>query len=215
MRMSRGSIVLEAAILFPLLISLIMSMLAFALLTYEKIHLRAVADTISMRTAALFSNEIIESEDLTIEQLLRGVPKGTDPNIIDIFAGRFNSSFGSLGSQTEANLTKIAKDMVVDGSILKNASEVEVEVKSSGTVFKSIEVNIVCEYEYPFAAAWRFLGYEGNYKIAVTSKAPISDQTELVRLIDLVVDFIPGFGVYQAKIDNIASKFEETINGFR
>ena len=212
LKSNSGSIAVEAAILFPLLLALIFAMISTGFLMYEKTNVRAVADLVALRAAASFNAP--EEVYADAELFLGGGYYNDNPGIIKIFIQRIQSLTRAIKPSIEAQIGAIATELVLERSLLPDISGVHVNVSTTGTIFRKIQVTITREFEFPFAFITSLVGYDSVYRISSTSQAVISDQTELIRTIDLAMDLIPLSGEATDKVGGLAQKMEAKIGEF-
>ncbi len=178
-----GSATVEAAILMPIFLILLTTMLMFAMFVYEKSAMRSVCNHIAAEGAAIWER----GEDyMRLYYQNNGVPQQESQDkvhIYHIYANYFSNLVDVEKGEKEELLRQYAIKEIVRHSFILTEKDVNVQVELSNIiVHKSLTVSAQAEYDLPF--------YKD--KSQVTAICVISGQTELIRTVDLAADLLDG-----------------------
>lgn len=177
----KGSTTVEAAIIMPIFLVMLVTMLMFAMFVYEKAAMRSVCNRVSAEAAAIWER----GEDYMISYYANGSapPAETQEkvHIYQIYANFFSSAI-NLGHQSKSDIVsaQLAKEIARHSFLL---TESDVVVKAAATnvfIHKSLTVQAEATYDLPF--------YTNTSK--VSAESVIQGQTELIRTVDLAADLL-------------------------
>lgn len=198
-----GAIFVEAAMVFPVMLIVILLMIYAGNAYFQKCRVEAIANDVAIEGAARCA-----------DPLLVNVEGGNMPNVstINVYPYRYLDSTGvgttvsDMENELEDRIEKLGngyftrmKPKVKDVSAVYNY----------GFIYSTFEVYVEYEIEFPI----RMIGDDENIslKMATTTSMPVSDSTELIRNVDMVEDYLERLGV-KAAVNELTDKIKEAIS---
>lgn len=198
-----GAIFVEAAMVFPVMLIVILLMIYAGNAYFQKCRVEAIANDVAIEGAARCA-----------DPLLVNVEGGNMPNVstINVYPYRYLDSTGvgttvsDMENELEDRIEKLGngyftrmKPKVKDVSAVYNY----------GFIYSTFEVYVEYEIEFPI----RMIGDDENIslKMATTTSMPVSDSTELIRNVDMVEDYLERLGV-KAAVSELTGKIKEAIS---
>ena len=198
-----GAIFVEAAMVFPVMLIVILLMIYAGNAYFQKCRVEAIANDVAIEGAARCA-----------DPLLVNVEGGNMPNVstINVYPYRYLDSTGvgttvsDMENELEDRIEKLGngyftrmKPKVKDVSAVYNY----------GFIYSTFEVYVEYEIEFPI----RMIGDDENIslKMATTTSMPVSDSTELIRNVDMVEDYLERLGV-KAAVSELTDKIKEAIS---
>lgn len=199
------SITVEAAILMPLLIMLIVLMLMFAMFIYEQAAMRSVCDYIAVEAAKVWPQGQAYMETYFEEGAESASAISETPHIINVYAD-YVTNLGGVGKADKIKrLEQEGKKRAEAFSLIKNTG-FDITISLKNYVLKQkLEVNLKTEYDLLF--------YKDQ--LDLTSISVIQDQAEGIRMIDFAADLVSqmeGVDKVTAKYNECVDKLIKTIN---
>ena len=205
---NNGDAVVEATILFPILIMI------FAALVLLSVYLptRAALQRSTQYTATALSTELSDTWLFYDAGLLEYYRENDKSRLGNVYTSVFSGAGNSQGSAEEivANTERRIASYKT-GELMVDC------YMNDKTIYSEIVVTATREIRPPVDLS--FVGFPGAIEITVTSTAVVQDGDEFVRNVDLVVyfaDFIAKrFGLSDAggSIGSLGSRFKAFIGG--
>jgi hypothetical protein len=198
---NKGSIVVEAALIVPIVIMAVIVVLYIMLIIFQTGLMQITANSIAERAAATYYN--------THTSLMSG--KTSKENIASLGLYRRwvqNSSFQQSGFETDAVNTLLQK------SILKGSNKLEIK-RSGNIINQRITVLLNCEYENPLGALTTPWGLKDKISLNVSSEAAIDDPAEFIRNSDFIIETasrVPVINDFEAAWHGIINKIIDYVN---
>ena len=203
LKKENGAIFVEAAMVFPVMLIVILLMIYAGNAYFQKCRVEAIANDVAIEGAARCA-----------DPLLVNVEGGNMPNVstINVYPYRYLDSTGvgttvsDMENELEDRIEKLGngyftrmKPKVKDVSAVYNY----------GFIYSTFEVYVEYEIEFPI----RMIGDDENIslKMATTASMPVSDSTELIRNVDMVEDYLERLGV-KAAVSELTDKIKEAIS---
>lgn len=204
----RGSVIVEASIVFPVMFLIIFFMIFTGNAYLQKCRVESIINQYALDGAAYCADPQLSS-----------IEGGKIPKLdgLNVYPYRYFSSSNSgysadIAATVENNIHKKVttlssglfsgmKPMMTKGDI--NA------VYNSGFVYSTFSVDATYKIEMPI----RLLGDDENMKLEVSThvEVPVSDSVEMIRNIDMVWDYMERFGVAE-KIEEAKTKLSEAFD---
>lgn len=199
----RGSTTVEAAIIMPVFLILLVTMLMFAMFIYEKAAMRSVCNQVAAEGAAIWQR----GTDYMAGYYERsGIPEWDmqgKVHIYQIYADYFSNLVDLDQSKKVELLREHAVQEIARRSFLLTESDVTATVElSSVLIHKRLIVTAEADYQLPF--------YQNTSQ--VSAECVISAQTEVVRTIDLAADLLDGpLAKVKEQYGDMIKKFQDLI----
>ena len=172
----KGSIVVEAAIVVPVIILSLIAIIYVAFLTFQKAYLQSLADRTAERGAHFWKSRYSNIET--------GRDNKICPEDMELYWWICDSSNEEKRIKLESYLEKRAGRY----SIMKAADRKAYASLLNYVIGKKVRVIIEESYIIPAADFLKVFGIKNTYKIRAISEAAISDPDELIRNVDLLID---------------------------
>lgn len=201
----RGSMTIELAIIFPLVIMVMLVMIYIVLLYYQYTAIHAL------------SNQAIMNSGLSLGKLKNG--KNTEALIDE---GKFNSSeinsplywrialWDNQQSQKEAiegyMLNKLGKYQILSPKEVK----IEVEIKNY-LLYQKIILVVKARYEPPVPFISTILADSEGFHIRTRSETIVKDPTEVIRNIDFAEDLLSEYEI----TSDLKDRYFDLIHGMK
>ena len=194
----RGDAVVEAVILFPVMIMI------FAALVFLAVYLptRGALQRATQYAASAISTESSDTW-LTFDESEAAFGWETDKDRLkNVYAALF-SGMGDVQSRSEEIVSTIE-----GRSLSSKAGVLKVEtIVVNKIVYKEVVVTATRAFDVPVDLS--FVGFPGTIEITATSTAVVQNGDEFVRTLDMAVDFV-GFATEKFGLTDIA----DTISSF-
>ncbi len=200
----RGSATVEAAIIMPIFLILLVVMLMFAIFVYEKAAMRSVCNEVAAEGAAIWQRGSSYMADYYSNQGQPSQETQDKVHIYSIYASYFSNLIDIEQSKKLELLKEYLTQEVVRHSFILTEKDVETDVQlSSVIIHKKLVVSAKADYNLPF--------YSDTSD--VSAECVISWQTELVRTIDLAADMLDGpMAGIKEKYGKVIEKLQELIS---
>ena len=201
----KGSIVVEASLVFPIVFLAIIVIIYTCLLIYQKTYIQSLADMAAERGAAIWSNPAkeISSGRVSKEELKSG--------------GLYWRIFDLKSPERIKNIEEYLKKKLNAYNVLGSFRTVKVEIQDC-IIYKKLVVSINDTYRIPVGKLLRIFGLEENYNVFVKSEAVINEPVEFIRNTDFTLDIekeleekYPDYGKAIESIRSVMSKVKEKI----
>lgn len=186
----KGSFTVEAALVFPIILFVIISLIYIGFYMHDKVYIKAVIDQAAMKEGMFVKHESeFSNGKIAFEEINKR-------NIFDSLFGDLSSQKNVLESYLDIKLSR--------GMFIGVIKEIETEVTHS-----VIEIRVNVDMDIPFSLVREYFTGKST-DISVSSKVPIHNPAEYARLIEVVYDTssnVKGF-------DQIKEKLREFIEFF-
>ena len=199
----RGSVIVEASIVFP-----VMFLVIFFMIFAGNAYLQ------KCRVEAIINQCAIDGASYCADPQLQYVEGGSIPSVenIEVYPYRFFSStgVGDVEDQMEALIEDRVSNM--SSGLFSGMKPTGFTVQanySSGILYATFSVDASYKIRIPV----RLLGETENMHLDVTThvEMPVSDSTELIRNIDMIWDYMEKYGVAE-KIEEMVTAAKEWFN---
>lgn len=179
----RGSATVEAAIIMPVFLVMLVTMLMFAMFVYEKAAMRSVCNHVAAEGAAIWPRGEKYMADYYANGSTPPEEEQEKVYIYDIYASYFRDLADTERNAKIALLKKHVAEEVARHSFILTAGDVQADVElSSVIVHKRLIVRAQADYNLPFY----------RDRSDVSAECVISGQTELIRTVDFAADMLDG-----------------------
>ena len=191
-----GSFTVEASLIMPLIIFIIITLIYFAFYLHDQACLQAIANQVAEKgTESLLYNEVDIDEGSIVYNSIN------ERAIYWRFTDNCNSKTNNIISYGESEskdrfFNVRSKDVVMDLAV------------NSNLLNKCVQVNMQAPFKTPLKFVNELLNNGKSLNIKVSSKANMNDSVEFIRNIDL----INQKGDEIECIKNVKSKYDEAIN---
>lgn len=211
----KGSMVVEASIVVPIIIICIFIVIYITVLLYQKTYIQSIADKTAERGALLWSNAaknmdigMITKANLNKAGLYRSL------GVFDYYKERKINLIKSYAEKRIGNFN------VLQRIEPKDASRITIKLKDY-IIYKKLEVTIKETYKIPIGKLLGLFGSSGNYIIEAKSETIINEPSELIRNSDFLIDIErelenenPGLKDLGEKSRGIVDNIKNKINSF-
>jgi len=172
---NRGSITVEASLVFPLVVLIVFGVMYISMLLYQQSYAQAVADSAACYGAAAFNNSgrDIETCGLLQKDLSR------DGIYWRLYDSKKRQKQDKTGGYVDRHLDEY--------NILNGIQSVDVEIQDM-VVYKKLRVNIECRHRIPIGRLLKLVGMSEYYTIHTEAEAVLNDQAEFIRNTDFIID---------------------------
>lgn len=203
----KGSMVVEASLIVPVVISCVFIVIYFAFLMYRQSLLLSVADNGAEKGAAAWDNPS------KIFELNKTGKENMDDE--DLYWSMFDSNkeekLGGIKNYIEADLKR---RNFVSGFIGSGSKTVDVNIDDF-IVYKKLTVTINDTYRLPAARLLHVFGSEGAYSIKVKSQAVVNDPAEFIRDTDFLLDIESELEDKNPGLKNLGDKTREILDSIK
>lgn len=221
-----GSMTVEASLIVPLIILAIVAVLYICILLYQQAYLQAVANQVSERGAACWSNisrmRINDGNFLIESGELKSSGDLLNPDLY--WRITRSSEKDKIADLKKYTLQKLRKNNILESEISKLSIEeidssrdkVDIWIKDY-IVYKELNVVIKDSYKIPLGDTLKVFGINNRYDIQVHSKAIINDPLEFIRNTDFIADTLKEYEKTEKILERFKTnmnKIKENIKGF-
>lgn len=203
LKKEKGAIFVEAAMVFPVMLIVILLMIYAGNAYFQKCRVEAIVNDVAIEGAARCA-----------DSLLVNVEAGNMPNVstINVYPYRYLDATG-VGTTREDMEDELESRIEGLGNgyftMMKPKVEEVKAIYNYGFIYSTFEVQVEYEIEFPI----RMIGDKENIslKMATTASMPVSDSTELIRNVNMVEDYLEQLGVVAA-IDELTTKIKDAVS---
>ncbi len=200
---SRGSLVIEAAIIFPIVIFIIFFVMYICFLLYQMSSLQIIANQAAEKGAEGWNNSL-EFKASFINVLDKDIENNLYRTIYDY----------SKEAKLETIDKYIRKELRIDDKNAYSAGRSNIEVKLKNHFgYKSLIVEVSKEIKTPFDEIVKIFGLKDGFNISVKSQSVIDNNTEFIRNTDFILDIADEIDT-DNKINNFMNKMKKVIGSF-
>lgn len=197
---TKGSLTVEAALVFPVVLLVIFSMIFMCVLLYQSAYLQTTADQIAQISALNWNNtkriEALNNKNIPISTTtyLEG----------DLYWHLYDrDKTTKIKSIRDYAIAKLKYGNMING-MLSTQDKVDIKVKNY-VVYREINITLKDSYKLPFSGFFKSFGLKEAYTIEKKSKAVINENTEFIRNVDFMADTADQLGV----LDDIKASMEK------
>lgn len=202
LKKENGAIFVEAAMVFPVMLLVILLMLLMGNAYFQKCRVEAIANDVAVKGAARCA-----------DSLLASVESGNMPDVgtINVYPYRYLDSNG-VGT-TVGDMAGELEDRI-EGLDSGYFNRMKPKVKDAtakynyGFIYSTFEVFVEYEIEFPI----RMIGDTKNISLTMSTNVsmPVSDSTELIRNVNMIEDYLERLGVVAA-VDELKKKITSAV----
>ncbi len=219
----KGLVMIEAAIVFPLMIFMIVALLLLGTFLVQRMNVQRVAQEIANTVAHTLANPLIEIRPVagkagvgtppntdkppayTIETAIHSQKMDGKQEVLvqnDGLANLYRYVFKFAGTTNAKHMDGYAQYVGSRAEILKgNGIQVDA-IKVEGFLLgHSVEVAITQTFQFPINMG--LLGLDNTFNIAAVGKATVNDPDELIRTVDLIKDKVEDTAFFNKLADSI------------
>lgn len=198
-----GVVIVEASIVFPIMLFVILMLLYMGNVYYQQANLNSIVDIAAIKGAAYCADPMLDSIEGT-----GSVPKSSN----DIQPYRY--LFGV--SDVESKMQRYVEEQYGSagngffGSMAP--SSVTCNAKFNNSV---IMYSFTVEATYDIKVPLRFMGTEAPTIVSLSSKAtaPVNDNGEFINNLDMAIDYYESSGL-KDKVSTVTDKIKDFFNKF-
>ncbi|MDI3477149.1 MAG: hypothetical protein PWQ59_674 [Thermoanaerobacterium sp.] len=192
---NKGSLSVEASLVFPIVIFVMIAVIYICLLLYQNVLLQVVVDKAVERAAANMNEmKIVKSLDT-------GEIHSEDLKYLELYRRFFHTV-------QEEVIKKYAQEELRKYNLLDTYSPEEIKVKEVNyIIYKKLTVEIRAKYKIPVDNIKKMLGIDEGYTVKIMSSSSDKDPAELIRNTDFIMDFINERNVFKSIADIINRNF--------
>jgi hypothetical protein len=196
---TKGSITVEAAIVFPIICLAIFAVIYICMLLYQRAYIQAIADMAVKRAAVTWDN--------SRKDIVNGFVKKTEMGESGLL-GLYSDLIGINTKSKEGNLKRYINAKINTYDVLKSWKGI-VDVKYDNyIIYKKLNVIITQKYEIPLGEMLTIFGLDKYYTIQVKSNAVINDPKTVIDNVDFILEVAEEYGL----TDNaFVSKWQENM----
>ncbi|WDV46941.1 pilus assembly protein [Clostridiaceae bacterium M8S5] len=190
---AKGSLTVEAAIVFPVVLFVIFIMLFMCFMLYQNAYLQSIADDIAHISASNWNNVAKLQEHINNDLKCSLSLYSNSKLYWNIYDTNGNDKL-CLIKQYANNCMRIGN--VIDGK-LPEQYRVEINLKNY-VVYREINVVIRDSYKLPFRGFCKLFKINEVYMIRKKAKAIINDNAEFLRNVDFMLDVSDQLGILES-----------------
>ncbi len=207
----RGYVFIEASIVYPIMFFIIVFLIYMGNMFLLRARIDSAVASEAIRYANYFSNPYVKElkkNDYAVSNTAK------DTTLTDDLY-RYLYKQGSYADETD--LTKL-KERISDIGLFNNISPSNISITEGVNNYVFYQTYTVqATYELKFPIKFIFMDENWVLKMSAREEAPVTDQSEFIRNIDMAVDYIERTeGGNQAieQFSRLKSKFDEFLNNF-
>jgi hypothetical protein len=175
-RDEKGSSIVEAAIIFPLIFLVIMAVIYISIIFYQRTYIRAAADLGAKRAASVFDNQR--------KDFATGAVKITDLGAGGLYQGIYDFNEDEKIRKAEETIKSWTSGL----SIIKSVEETVKVEPVNYIIYKKIRVDIEEKYHIPFGKFLSIFGMSEYFTIKASSEETVNSQAEFIRNVDFLIE---------------------------
>ncbi len=199
----------EAIFVFPTVFFSILLLIFMGIVMYQQSALYSLAARSASRGSIIYTttsenmdNGIVEYNDFKNRNPYRFIFESKKTDKAKVINSYVESNVGKNNAYTGIDMT---------GTYSSGNGKYKY-VTREGSLFKKIYVKINYDYNNPIKAVANLFGVESLFRVDVLATAPVSEPVELVRNVDLTLDYINRFTNGMDKLKNITDKINSLVN---
>ncbi|MGE5473680.1 MAG: TadE/TadG family type IV pilus assembly protein [Ignavibacteriales bacterium] len=198
---NEGKLVVETAIIFPLVFLTVIAVLYICMILFEKAYLQSLADLAAQRGSVMWRNQ---KKDIMLGSV----------NKDDLKKGGLYWQLIDLNNkEKEQKIRNYILARLGRHKLLMPAEKPNISVKGRSLIAQNkLEINIERKYKIPPGRVLKILGMTPYYTICVKSEAVIDQPTEFIRNTDLVFDIEKGLEAKYPEYGRAIRKIREEMN---
>ena len=191
----------EATLIFPIIFLSIMLLIFMGLVMYQQCSLFSLAARSASRGSIIYTtcSKNLDTGSLSYEDF-----KDRNP---------YRFIWDSEAKDKTNMINNYVKSHIGDNNAYTGLDKTGTYASRQGGMFKKIYVKINMDYNNPVKGIARMFGVQGIFKVDVYATAPVSEPVELIRNVDLVVDYLNRYaGGAMEKLSGIKDKLNECVD---
>lgn len=199
-----GSMVVEASLVFPIVFLVIIAVIYFCMIIYQKAYIQSLADMAVERGAAVWNNP---TKDISIGSV-------TKSNINS--GGLYWRLFDLSRQDKEERVREYIKERLERYSVFGFTVPPEVNVKINDHIaYKVLEVSIDAKYKIPVGGVLKMFGLSEVYNVSARTSAVINEPAEFIRNTDFALDMEKEFEKNHPDCQKTASSVRSSIDNVK
>lgn len=195
-RNSRGSITVEATIIFPVVLFCVAALIYASMILYQVAYIQSLADKASQRGAAMWIKPAQDKYDVYMGRVTLSDIKERDPywRFVD---GKYSDKLQKVEEYVKLQINAFSvldpSSEAVPGSptspakITPDAVNVKVDLENF-VIYKKLVVTIENKYKLPVGNMLKPFGLSEYITISAKSESVINEPAEFIRNTDLIID---------------------------
>ena len=203
----RGDAVIEAAILFPIIIMIFAALVLLATYLPTRALLQQATQYAATAIATERSDTWLRHDAEKMEYYFEDDKKA--------LGSVYGAVLGGLtgNKRDDVNNADMMVNNIIDSSIVKLSNDAEVSIGVVNfVVYKEIVVTATCRIPMPVDLS--FVGFPTELPITVTSVAVVQNGDEFIRSMDIATD-LTNYFVEKYNLDDTFSKVSEFLGKFK
>ena len=201
---NKGSIVVEASLIFPIVFLIVVAVIYFCLIIYQKAYIQSLADIAVERGAAGWNNP-------TKDMSTGGVSKANMNS-----GGLYWRLIDFRVKDKEERVKEYIKTRLNGHAVLGFSSPPEVNVKMYDYIaYKVLEISINVRYKIPVGKVLKMFGLSEHYEVSVKSSAVINEPAEFIRNTDFVLNLEKEFEKSHPAYQNAANNIRVSMDNIK
>ena len=206
----KGDVVVEAAVIFPAAILMVMILLYLSIILFQKANLQAGLETALTYYKSTVTDMYVSAQKAAVYEAKDGTTSA-DGNIYNAASpiNPYEELFGNVHKLNQKDFTDFFNS--VAGNMLFSG-EVEITFKYKNyVIYKELEASAVQTIQLPID--FSFIGLDNKYTITADAKIAVSDHDDMIRNTDYAVALLKKTKLGEAA-SNIADKVKELYEKF-
>lgn len=206
----KGDVVVEAAVIFPAAILMVIILLYLSIILFQKANLQAGLETALTYYKSTVTDMYVSAQKAAVYEAKDGTTSA-DGNTYNATTpiNPYDELFGNLHKLNETDFTaffnSVAGNMLFPGEV-----EITFNYKNY-VIYKELEASAVQTIELPID--FSFIGLDNKYTITANAKNAVSDHDDMIRNTDYAVALLKKNELGEAAF-NIADKVRELYEKF-
>lgn len=199
MKKEQGSLVIEAAFVYPIMFFVIIFLIYMGNMFYLKSRVESCVNAVAIKGAAYFADPLLEVIETS------GVPDGEHVSLQPYrYLNVFNN--GNDISDGEAEIREGINTAGFFAGMTPRVVSVTPEIHNY-VIYQTYEVNVEYVLEFPI----KFIFQDEKYALDCTAHAeiPVVDSGEFLRNTDMAIDFIQRSETGQKALDGLTGAVEK------
>ena len=208
----KGLVIVEAAIVFPVMFFVLFFILFIGNMYYEQAKVDSIVLTYATKGAQYVADPLLR--DMDVDKKVPTNVCDTDVNPYRYITGGI---FDGVISDIERQVSSEVKEKISNGSLIFFGNEKTKVLNNDIATFKNYVLysTFVVQVDYEIKFPIRFLGESSPTIMKLSSRAEVAvnDVPEFIRNVDMVVDLVEDTGVGKG-VANMFKKINSFIDEF-
>lgn len=195
-RNEKGEIMLEALIVYPVVIFLLLFILALFSILFQAWNIQTITNEVAAKAAQIYNQP---KADIVTGYV-------TDDQVVEVEEYRYILDGITLKVASAKKMFPYANTRLINTTFAKKEEEpkITMEVKKDGVARRHMEVSIEGKYSVPFGAALAYFGMDEVMTYKATANAECLDLMDYITTVDFVDN--------QTSLNWLGSKAIDAIN---